>query len=81
MSIWIGALERSEALAGSDRGIGLRVRRVARMMGRPVDYTTEIVEFEPASRLVMKTLEGPFPMTVTYSFADAPSGTKVSVRN
>jgi hypothetical protein len=58
----------------------MRVQRVAKMMGRSMPYTTEVAEFEPL-RMVMKTVEGPFPMVVTYAFAAEDGGTSVAVRN
>lgn len=78
---WIRALSASEKLTEGPPATGMRVRRTAKMLGRPMRYTTEVVELEPR-RLVMRTVEGPFPMVVTYSFQDAGEGvTLVSVRN
>ena len=61
------------------------MKRVAGFMGRRIDYVMQVVEFVPESRLVMQTLEGPFPMTVHYEFeplgSEGDSGTLVRVRN
>jgi len=73
-------LTSSEKLTDGPVGRGMRVRRVAKMIGRSMPYTTEAVEFEP-QRMVMKTVEGPFPMVVTYMFAPEGGGTAVTVRN
>jgi carbon monoxide dehydrogenase subunit G len=78
---WIRALTSSERLGAGPTGTGLRVRRVAKVMGRSMPYTTEIVGYEPARALEMETVDGPFPMHVTYRFADTAAGTSVSVRN
>lgn len=79
--VWIRALTSSEVLTGYPIGEGTRVRRVARMMGRAMPYTTEIVASEPG-KVVMETVEGPFPMVVTYEFREGPGGgTVVRVRN
>jgi hypothetical protein len=78
---WIRALTDSQRVGDAPIGPGLRVSRTAKMMGRPMTYVTEVAEFEPR-RMVMRTVEGPFPMVVTYSFQDAGEGqTRVSVRN
>jgi hypothetical protein len=77
---WIRALTSSDLLTGYPIGQGTRVRRVAKMMRRSMPYTTEIVEFAPRE-LVMHTVDGPFPMIVSYRFEEAEGGTRVSVRN
>lgn len=78
---WIRALTSSELLTGYPIGVGTRVRRVARMMGRSMPYTTEIAASEPG-RLMMETVEGPLPMTVTYEVRVAPGDRAVvQVRN
>lgn len=78
---WIRALvEPARVLTDGPFGNGTRVRRVARMAGAKLDYTTEVVEFRPSAKTVMKTVTGP-PMVVTYSLADSAGGTEVTVRN
>ncbi len=78
---WIRALSSSEKLTDGPVGKGTRVRRVAKMMGRPIDYTTEITAYDPGAVLAMDTVSGPFPMHVTYTLTDTADGTRVSVRN
>lgn len=61
---------------------GSRVRFVARFLRRRLAYTYEVLEHVPASRLVMSTREGPFPMETTYSWEDTGSGaTRMTLRN
>jgi carbon monoxide dehydrogenase subunit G len=82
---WIKAFTSVEALTDPPTAVGSRVKRVAGFMGRRIDYVMLVVEFVPESRLVMQTLEGPFPMTVHYEFeslgSEGDSGTLVRVRN
>ena len=54
---------------------------VARFLGRRLAYTYELQEHVPGERLVMSTSEGPFPMETTYEWADAPGGTRMTLRN
>jgi hypothetical protein len=45
-------------------------------------YTYEIVEFIPNERLVMRTIEGPFPMETTYTWESTADGdTQMTLRN
>lgn len=78
---WIKAFTSVEVLTDPPTAVGSWVKRVAGFMGRRIDYVMQVVELVPESRLVMQTLEGPFPMTVHYEFDDADPGTMVRVRN
>ena len=61
--------------------VGTRLAFVARFLGRTLEYTYEVREHVPQERFVMSTEHGPFPMETTYAFEDAPSGTKMTLRN
>ena len=79
---WIGALESVRVLgaAGEKIAVGDRVERVARFLGRRIRYVNEVVEHEPDRRLAMRSVEGPFPMTVVYEWEDAGAGTRMRIR-
>jgi uncharacterized membrane protein len=71
---WIGALTEVKVLTSGPVGVGTRVERVARFLGKRIEYVNEIKEFIPARRLAMQSVKAPFPMTVTYEFEPAPGG-------
>jgi uncharacterized membrane protein len=78
---WIGALRDVRLETEGPFGIGSRVARVASFLGRRIEYVNEIAEHEPGSRLVMRSVKAPFPMTVVYEFEDAAEGaTRVRIR-
>ncbi len=61
--------------------VGTRVAFVARFLGRRLAYTYEITEYVPGERLVMRTVQGPFPMETTYTWQPVPEGTRMVLRN
>jgi hypothetical protein len=62
--------------------VGSRVRFRAQFLGRTLDYTYEVQEFEPGRRFIMSTAQGPFPMETTYTWEDAADGaTRMTLRN
>jgi Polyketide cyclase / dehydrase and lipid transport len=63
--------------------VGTQVAFTARFLGRRLEYTYEVVEYEPGRRLVMRTADGPFAMETTYTWADARDGsaTHMTLRN
>lgn len=62
--------------------VGAKAAFVAHFLGRRLAYVYEIVEYEPARRLVMRTADGPFAMETTYEFHPLdPTRTRVVLRN
>ncbi len=76
---WIGGVVEAKRLDDGPIAVGSRVARVARFLGRRIEYTLKVVEQEHERRVVMTT-DSPFPMMVTYEFEDAGSQTLVRVR-
>jgi Polyketide cyclase / dehydrase and lipid transport len=71
---WIGALTEVRTLTDGPVRPGTQVQRVARFLGRRIEYVNEITELEPGRRLAMRSVKAPFPLRVTYEFEDAPGG-------
>jgi hypothetical protein len=70
---WIGGLREAELLGEPPIAVGSRVRRVARFLGRRVEYVNEIVALD-ATTLDMRSVKAPFPMHITYRFEPAADG-------
>ena len=79
--VWYENIESVEWRTPPPATQGTRVAFVARFLGRRLAYTYEIAELVAGERLVMRTSEGPFPMETTYTWADAPDGTRMTLRN
>ncbi len=77
---WIDGIQTARPLTEPPLAAGARAERVAKFMGRRIDYVLEVAEYEPAALLVMRSIKAPFPMKVTYEFTDAPDGTRTRIR-
>jgi hypothetical protein len=77
---WIGGIRTARSLTPGPLGVGSRVERVAGFLGRSIRYVNEIEEFDPGRRLVMRSVEAPFPMRITYSFAESGANTQAGIR-
>jgi uncharacterized membrane protein len=79
---WYENIERVEWRTEPSLGLGSRIAFVARFLGRRLDYTYEVTELFPGGRFVMRTVDGPFPMETTYTWADTTGGgTRMTLRN
>ena len=76
---WITGIEHVDPPKGPV-GVGIETHRVARFMGRRIDYVLRIVEYIPDRLLVMESVRAPFPMGVTYAVEPERAGTRVRLR-
>ena len=77
--VWIGGIVEAKMVTEPPFGKGTRVARVAKFMGRRMEYTPEVTRYEPGKLLEMST-DVPFEMTIRYEFEDAGDGTLARVR-
>ncbi len=79
---WYKNIKAIEWETSPPAAVGSKIRFRARFLGRTLEYTYEVREFEPGRRFVMSTAQGPFPMETAYTWEDAPNGaTKMTLRN
>src|ERR1700756_4273590 len=76
---WIGGIRDARWLTDPPLRVGSRVARVARFMGRRIEYVLEVVEHDPGRLVAMRSVRAPFPMEVTYRFDDAGDGCRASI--
>ena len=77
---WIGGISEARVVTDGPPGPGSRVARVASFLGKRIEYVNEVDELVPGERLVMHSVAGPFPMRITYEFADAGDGSVARIR-
>jgi hypothetical protein len=76
---WITGIERVDPPA-APVGVGTETHRLARFMGRRIDYVLRVREYIPDRLLVMESVRAPFPMGVTYGVQPDGAGSRVSLR-
>ena len=77
--IWISGIVEAKALTDPPMSTGTQVARVAKFMGKRIEYVLEVVEYDPESFLAMKSVKGPFPMEVSYRFQETTGGTLAQI--
>jgi hypothetical protein len=78
---WYANIERVEWMTAPPMAVGTQVAFVARFLGRRLEYTYEIADHVPNTRLVMRTAQGPFPMETTYEWSSEGDRTRMTLRN
>ncbi len=58
--------------------VGTRIRTRIRALGRKIEGTTEVVEFEPNKRVVLK-IDGPFSWKAIYTYRTEDGGTRLVI--
>ena len=73
-------LTRLTQVTDGDVGLGTRWEGATNVLGRKLEWTTEIVEFEPPTRSRTKSVEGKLPFEITYTLTPAGNGTQFTYR-
>jgi hypothetical protein len=80
--VWYVNIKSVEWRSPPPARVGSRVAFVAHFLFRKLEYVYELVVFDPPSRVVMRTADGPFPMETTYEWrAIDASKTEMTLRN
>jgi uncharacterized membrane protein len=60
--------------------VGTRYRGASKILGRRIEWTTEVVEFVPGVRAASRSVEGSLTFTISYEVAASPAGTTLRYR-
>jgi uncharacterized protein YndB with AHSA1/START domain len=74
---WDESVDTEELTSPEPIGVGTTVRTGFRSMGRPYEYTWEVVEHQPPHRMTIESTSGPFPTTLAYELEGREGGTWV----
>ena len=75
---WQTGLIESKQTSEGDVGVGTTFLSVNQFLGKRLESTLEITEYEPNRRVSIKSTSGPIPITGTTTFEEVEEGTKVT---
>lgn len=79
---WYANIDSVEWMTPPPMKVGSRLAFRARFLWKDLNYTYEVTAFEPNTRLVMSTAQGPFPMETTYEWEElSANSTRMRLRN
>lgn len=76
---WIGGISEARLVTEGAVDVGTRVARVASFLGKRIEYMNEVTALTD-DELEMRSVQGPFPMHITYGFVPDGNGTRMTVR-
>ncbi|MFQ6089520.1 MAG: SRPBCC family protein [Candidatus Methanofastidiosia archaeon] len=72
------SLLEAEQTSEGPMGVGTTFREVEKFIGKRIESTYEVTEYETNKKYSFKTISGPAPGEVSMSFESVEGGTKVS---
>ena len=60
--------------------VGTRYRGASKILGRRIEWATEVTEFVPGVRMASRSVEGPLTFTVSYEVSASHEGTTLRYR-
>ncbi len=76
---WISGIVSAKLLASPPLRKGGKVRRVAKFLGKDIEYVLEVTKFRSPERLFMKSVKSPFPLEVEYELESGKGKTLFKV--
>jgi uncharacterized membrane protein len=75
---WALGLKEAHNLTEGPTQLGTRCAWTQTFLGKSVDSTQEVIEFEPYKLITFKSVSGPFPIMYRYTFEPTAEGTKLT---
>jgi uncharacterized membrane protein len=76
---WAGPVQEAQQTSEGPLGVGTTQSQVAQFLGRKVETSQEVTEYEPNTRFSTKSTSGPLPMEIHYVLEPSGEGTRVSL--
>ncbi len=76
---WQSGVLEAEQTSKGPSGVGATNREVRKFMGRRIDQTFEVTEYEQNRMIKQKTTSGPMTLDTIYAFESVEGGTRVTI--
>jgi carbon monoxide dehydrogenase subunit G len=76
---WQSGVHSALIAGGGEPRAGARIVESRHLLGRELETTLDIAEYEPPRLFVLRALDSPVPFTVRHELAPAASGTLLAV--
>jgi uncharacterized membrane protein len=77
--VWSSEVEKAWKTSEGPMGKGTTFSSAAKVLGRQIENTIEVTEYEPNSKWFLKPTSGPVSGEIQYHFEPVDGGTKFSV--
>jgi uncharacterized membrane protein len=74
---WDASIVECRRIGPGPIEVGTRYRGASKIMGRRIEWTTEVIDLVAGVRAVSRAVDGALTFTVRYEFAETPEGTSV----
>ncbi|MDF2681287.1 MAG: ATPase [Brevibacillus sp.] len=79
---WYVNIQSAQWRTPKPLAVGSQIAFLAQFLGRQLAYVYEITEYAPGEKLVMRTVDGPFPMETIYTWEPlGDNATRMTLRN
>lgn len=65
---WYANIQSVEWRTPKPLAVGSQIAFTAQFLGRHLEYVYQIIEYTPGEKLVMRNVDGPFPMETIYAW-------------
>ena len=79
MPVWSSEVEKAWKTSEGPMGKGTTFSSVAKVLGRQIENTIEVTEYEPNKKWFLKPTSGPVSGDIEFHFESVAGGTKFSV--
>jgi len=76
--LWQQATQEAELSSEGPMGVGTTLRRVTRFLGRTIESTSEVTEYEVSRKRGGRSTSGPMPYEFVEIYESVEGGTKIT---